>query len=425
MTNPVALPIAFATSKIFVFLVLAASIVGPAMLSAREADEPWQLDCAEFSPTPEPTTEALPLEDSWPTEECWSPEVSGTPTPTEAPTETISSTATVSPTETISPIATVSPTGTMTLTPVPAPTATSGARPLRALPLGRMLLVADRSRHHEIYAMRLDGTDLVQLTSDTAYASWWPRLSPDRTKIAFYRRPSNVRTNERDEYVAASLWIMDTDGSNKRLLRSAGMDGWGQQGHVEWSPDGTQLTMFGGVGSDLQIYVTDAEGSSPRAVTTGGGIDPSWSPDGSMIIYVSCETGPCKPESLEVYTIPTSGGTRTRQTFNDYRDHDPYFSPDGTRIVWASETQPNAFRDELGAWNLFAKTLASSVETPVTNDRNISTLPRWSQDGSIIYFQRIEWSAGPPWSIYSIRYDGTEMRRITNARFGNAEYLAL
>ena len=53
-------------------------------------------------------------------------------------------------------------------------------------------LVFDSTRlsaNREIYVMKTDGTGVTRLTNNAAYEHWWPRISPDRKKILFYRRP--------------------------------------------------------------------------------------------------------------------------------------------------------------------------------------------------------------------------------------------
>src|SRR5205085_1845997 len=161
--------------------------------------------------------------------------------------------------------------------------------------------------------MNLDGSGLRQLTSDRRYQSQWPRISPDRRAILFYRGPTGKRgADARD----VSLWLVAVDGSGLREARPVGTDGWEAQGHGEWSPDGTRIVMHGGSVLNSQIYVTDAEGRNPKAVTSrpGRNLDPSWSPDGSTIVFVGCPTSACLDKDLCVYTVPVSGGEPRRLT---------------------------------------------------------------------------------------------------------------
>src|ERR1043165_1908684 len=115
-------------------------------------------------------------------------------------------------------------------------------------------LVFDSTRgsgNHESFAMRTDGSGASRLTNDAAYENWWPRVSPDRTRVLFYRAPAG----KPEDYAQASLWVMNADGSGATQLRAKGQDGWTLQGHGEWSPDGTRIAMFGSVAPALEIFV--------------------------------------------------------------------------------------------------------------------------------------------------------------------------
>ena len=47
------------------------------------------------------------------------------------------------------------------------------------------------------------------------------------------------------------------------------------QGHAEWSPDGTELVMFGGPRrANPRIYITSDAGQDPRQVTDRPGREP-------------------------------------------------------------------------------------------------------------------------------------------------------
>ena len=286
-----------------------------------------------------------------------------------------------------------------------------------ALPADRIVFDSDRSGSYELYTMRADGTDARPLTADGRYDSWWPRVSPGRTDVVFYRTPKGVHDTD---FVQATLWRVRVDGSDLRELRPKGTDGWDQQGHAEWSPDGSQLVMFGGSGSNPQIFVTNANGGGPTRVTNrpGTNIDPSWSPDGRSIVFVGCPQAVCFDRDYEIYVVPSSGGEARRLTTNDLRDHDPYFSPDGKSIAWLSRTDPTG---PTGIWNIRIMNADGSAQRPVTNDGQINSKPSWSSDGTLIYFHRFELVRGR-WGIYTVRPDGSGMLELTKGAPGNSEF---
>src|SRR5437868_155735 len=80
-------------------------------------------------------------------------------------------------------------------------------------------LVFDSTRsssNHEIFVMNRDGSSAARLTNDPAYENWWPRISPDRTRVLFYRSPAG----DPEDYSAASLWLMNADGTGVTQLRA-------------------------------------------------------------------------------------------------------------------------------------------------------------------------------------------------------------
>jgi Tol biopolymer transport system component len=111
--------------------------------------------------------------------------------------------------------------------------AVPGTTPAAALPANQLVFNSNRSGNHEIFTMQTDGSGARQLTKDARYDNWWPRISPDRTKVLFYRAPAG----KSESYADASLWVVGVDGSGLTLLRDKGESGWTQQGHAEWSPD--------------------------------------------------------------------------------------------------------------------------------------------------------------------------------------------
>ena len=302
--------------------------------------------------------------------------------------------------------------------PPPAPVTNSGTPgsgpPLEA---GRLVFDSDRTGNYEVFSLTAEGADARQLTKDARYDSWWPRLSPDRARILFYRTPKGVHDTD---FTKTALWMMKADGTEARELRPAGASGWDQQGHAEWSPDGASLVMFGGARSNPQIFVTDADGTHPRQVTARGGtnIDPSWSPDGSTIVFIGCPNAICFENDYEVYTTPLAGGDARRLTTNGLRDHDPYYSPDGSRIAWLERTDAAG---PLGAWNIRSMAAGGGDERAVTSDGNVNSKPEWSRDGSRILFHRFV-VGGTQWQLFSVPSGGGPLKELTPGAPGNNEF---
>ena len=238
---------------------------------------------------------------------------------------------------------------------LPAGDSQKPSLPPSSTPMASGLIVfnSNRSGNHEICVMNPDGSAVKELIHDGRYDSWWPRVSPDRRHILFYR---NAKSKRKEDYSQTALWVMAADGSGITELRPVGMDGWGSQGHAEWSPDGKQLVMFGGPRRhNPQISITSNAGGEPRQITnrSGTNLDPSWSPDGKQIVFVGCPAAICFSGDYEIYTVAVSGDQpAVRRTFDNLRDHDPYFSPDGKHVAWLTQTAGMFASPPAGSWSI-------------------------------------------------------------------------
>jgi Tol biopolymer transport system component len=301
--------------------------------------------------------------------------------------------------------------------PTTRPPAASPVRSPQIDP-GQILFASNRTGNYEIWVMNADGSSARQLTNDPATDAWWPRPSPDRRTILFNRTPAGV--HDRD-YGAVSLWSMGSRGDNQVLLRPPGLDGWAQQGHAEWSPDGSQLVMFGGNKVNPQIYLTDAAGQNPTKLTDRGGtnIDPSFSPDGSLVTFVGCPRSFCQSDDYEIYTIPTAGGPTVRLTDDGLRDQDPYFSPDGSQIAWLTEISGPGQGDPIGVWDVRVAAANGSGTRRLTRDSNVTSRPIWSSDGKTVLVHRMEKGTDTAFQLFRIDVTTGALQRLTSGASAN------
>jgi len=311
------------------------------------------------------------------------------------------------------------------------PTALPQSPTEAAIPPGNLTFDSNRTGNYEIWTMNAQGGAAQELTNDPAYDSWWARISPDRRTILFYRTPKG--THDRD-YSKTSLWAMAANGSDQVELRPAGLDGWVFQGHAEWSPNGTELVMFGGSRFSPQIWVTTSLGGNPRPITNRGGsnVDPSWSPDGQTIVFAGCPGSICLPENREIYTVPAGGGQPTRITHDDLPDNDPYFSHDGRELAWLTKLSGGLL--SVGTWDIRLIPVVRSGEQVTAapgarprlllpdDDNAINSKPSWSLDDQTIYFHRVVGSLKDGFQIWAINVDGSHLRELTKGQGGANEY---
>jgi hypothetical protein len=101
------------------------------------------------------------------------------------------------------------------------------------------------------------------------------------------------------------------------------------------SPDGSrQAVVQGDANGVLQIQLYTPQYNTMRQITSlrGTSYDPTWSPTGNSIAFVSTDSG-----GDEIYTVDPEGQVVQRLTFNTWEwDKHPSWSPDGSQIVFFS-----------------------------------------------------------------------------------------
>ncbi|MEK7280907.1 MAG: hypothetical protein AAB037_00965, partial [Chloroflexota bacterium] len=101
----------------------------------------------------------------------------------------------------------------------------------------------------------------------------------------------------------------------------------------------------------LELWVMDASGSSQRQLTSNGAANfgPAFHPDGKRVIFASnlhqLRGRPAERRgagNFDLYLINLDGTGLERVTHHELFDAFPMFSPDGRKLVWASNRQPTA-----------------------------------------------------------------------------------
>ena len=105
-----------------------------------------------------------------------------------------------------------------------------------------------RSGSMQIWRMRPDGRDPESMTNDE-YNNWFPHFSPDGQWIAFLSFPKEVDPADHPYYKSVYLRLMPADGGPAKVIAYV----YGGQGTINvpsWSPDGTMLAFVSN--SDLE-----------------------------------------------------------------------------------------------------------------------------------------------------------------------------
>jgi Tol biopolymer transport system component/DNA-binding winged helix-turn-helix (wHTH) protein len=179
----------------------------------------------------------------------------------------------------------------------------------------------------------------------------------------------------------------------RQFTNSSGADLW-----PSFSPDGSQVVYSSTASGDFQIHVRSlAPGSVDRQLTSGAGesIQPAWSPDGQYIAYASRLHG-------GIGVVPVSGGASRWLT---QTGDSPRWSPDGRTLVYrASPLNDDALTEgaNLEPTSLSLVEVASGVSRELTKP---GTPPgghieaSWMRDGQRVLFASETFTSSKLWWV--------------------------
>ena len=131
----------------------------------------------------------------------------------------------------------------------------------------KVAFASDRSGAFALWLMSANGGPATQLTPNTLDAAQ-PDRSPDGKEIAFIDNTTIPQNSD--------IFVIDPKGRNLEQLTQ----GFDNNTDPSWSPDGQKLAFDHGViGSPTDLYVMNADGSSPGNITntpTVSEADPDW-----------------------------------------------------------------------------------------------------------------------------------------------------
>ena len=291
--------------------------------------------------------------------------------------------------------------------------------------------IAVGQREYEVFVMNPDGSNPVNLTKQIG-VDRLPSVSPDKTKYLF----SSNRTGDNE------IFMMNADYSNLvNLTNDPGGDAY-----PRWSPDGRQILW--NKSGPWRIFVMNSDGSNKRNL--GDGYRPKWSPDGRMIGFTL--DGPWEDDIAFVMNADGSGRRRVTDDLFPTRflswsrdgtkvafDHRKHFgfvqnkiyivNLDGTGLFELTKDVPEI--DCYGAaWSPDGTKIAITstggiyvVNSDGTNPVNITahhafrwgSSPRWSPDGTkILYEFEVQIGDVHHGEIYIMNADGSNPVNLTN-----------
>jgi TolB protein len=135
----------------------------------------------------------------------------------------------------------------------------------------------------------------------------------------------------RFESFGAQIWTMQPDGTGAHALTSTGS--WNE--HPSWSPDGRRLVFSGTRNGNTDLYVLDLQTGRERRLTRTpeSEVDPAWSPDNKWIAF----SAPTIDGFMAIFLVQPDGRYRNKVTNDLNHKTNPSWSPDGTHILYEHE----------------------------------------------------------------------------------------
>jgi len=177
----------------------------------------------------------------------------------------------------------------------------------------------------------------------------------------------------------ANICTINPDGTSKATLLTGASD-------PSWSSDEIEIAY---VSTSTGISVADSDGTFPASLgTASGSTQPTFSFDGDLVAYV---------RGGDIYTIQSNtGGGALQVTSTPATDADPAYSPDGTKIAFASDAGTG--------YDIWTVTLSSGALHQVTNATGDERSPTWSPSGLTIVY-----SAGSTHELFAASSSGSSV----------------
>lgn len=172
------------------------------------------------------------------------------------------------------------------------------------------------------------------------------------------------------------------------------------------SPDGKRMVYITAIEGKEQLFIMNVDGTDSIQLTHDDADheDPAWSPDGKTIAFVYIK------DKLEIISLMSIDGSGIQQlTPKNVRAIHPHWSPDGSKLAYCTDDDlapPRKNDSDI----LVIDMATRRITTLITG--GVNTYPSWSPDGKRIAFRRMVDVLNA--EIFVANADGTDAHNLTN-----------
>ncbi len=284
-------------------------------------------------------------------------------------------------------------------------------------PGGKTLVYHSKSRGG-IWALDLDD-DFLPIAEPSQLAGFGsrPAVSPDGRWIAFQSESSpQLADTSAPALSQSTLWVLRLeDKTRRRVTRASAPNG----GHAapSWSPDGTRLVFSTSLYGRSEIWTVTVEDGEIQPLVTdlANGYDPVYSPDGRSVYFSASSR-----QVSGLWRVPVSprngratGEPRQIRNLGLASIRQLAFSHSGDRMAYtAIKTSSDLFSLPIDP----DTSTPADRPTPLTRHGGRNNRPVFSPEGDRVAFDR--WQLGLPIDLWVLDLDRDEETQITT-RDGN------
>lgn len=291
----------------------------------------------------------------------------------------------------------------------------------RGLFMSRIAMVCwsrrGRAPDKDVFLVDADGRNLVQVTNDRT-VSLSPSWSPDGKSLTYAQYEFRLVGRSRTKRMVLKRHDL-RNGERKVLSAKEGMNSG-----ASWMPNGKRIAATMSFSGRPEIYLIDpgspgepeplsrniqwkrmvGEGFQSSSISLLFEVEPSFSPDGAMMVISSRRTG-----HPMIYTVDMSTKVANQLTFAGQYNATPAWSPKGDKILFAAQ------RTGEGNFDLYlidpdGNNLARVTNGERSGRRVNSENPSWAATGRHFAFAANE---GGVYGVYIQTLDGRVKKKIS------------